>query len=274
MNRKDYTVLFTLSFLALFIWIRDLEWMSSTDDTLPILICIPLFAWLEWPWKLLDTTYELRPTNVLVASVLLLAGVISNLTILLTIAWCYLLWTWIKQRTPLSLQKRLSKLMILPIMAFPWVTLDAYIIGWWFRLSGAWVATQFFSLINLSAVQQGTAMVINGVPISVDVSCAGLNTLQSMLIAGSVLAYIQLGNLKRYWLNIPFLIWMAWLANTLRIIMLCSVAVGISTEFAMGPFHESGGWVVLFLMFCLCWFVFSLQQPRSDEIPDAQVNQQ
>jgi exosortase len=266
MKLSDFGFIGLLAALAVFIWVRDMTWVSTSDDTLPILVALPLFVWLEWPWEFKENDFRLSETYVLSASLLFIAGVLSSLTILLTLGWCLLLWSWLEQRVTDRYRSRLVKLMILPLMAFPWITLDAYTVGWWFRLSGAWATTQFYSLIGLNAVQDGTTIILNGLPIAVDVSCAGLNTLQSMLIAGSVLAYIQLGHLNRYWINLPFLAFMAWLANTLRIIMLCGVAVGVSTEFAMGPFHESGGWVVLFLMFCLCYALFTAQRPKNEPV--------
>ena len=40
-----------LALLAGFIWARDSSWTSSTLDTLPIVLALPLFFWLGGPWK-------------------------------------------------------------------------------------------------------------------------------------------------------------------------------------------------------------------------------
>ncbi len=266
MSKQDKWFLGVLATLAVFVWLRDMGWVSTMDDTLPILVALPLFFWLEWPWRFNEGGFELAPVPVAFGTLLFVGGVVANFTLFMAIGWCLLLWTWIKKRVDPAFHKPLAKLMILPLMAFPWVSLDAFQLGWWFRLSGAYVTGLFYSVLAFDVVHEGTQIIVNGLPISVDVSCAGLNTLQSMLIAGSVLAYIQLGHLRRYWLNIPLIAFISWLANTIRITMLTGVALGVSPEFAMGPFHEAGGWVVLFIMFCLCWGAFTLQQ-NDDDLP-------
>lgn len=262
---KDYGYFALLFLIAAFIWLRDTTWMTTSDDTLPILVALPLFFWLEWPWKLLPNEFSLHKVHLPLGVALLFTGFMLGLTLFMTLGWTALLWAWISERVVPETRKKLSRLLILPLMAFPWIALDAFQIGWWFRLSGAWATGQVFSAVGFNVMQEGTRILVNETPIHVDVSCAGLNALQSMLIAGSVLAYLMVGNRPTYWLNIPFLAVMAWLANTLRIMMLTSVAVGVSQEFAMGWFHETGGWIVLFLMFLLCWLIFSLQSKTGSQ---------
>jgi exosortase/archaeosortase family protein len=265
----DFSFIFVLIALAIFIWVRDLTWMSAPDDTLPILVAIPLFFWLGMPWTFRDEPPSISLYKIALAVFLLLAGIILNLTILLALGWTLLLWTWLSSRTLPSQHKSIFRLLILPLMAFPWITLDAQTIGWWFRLSGAWVTARFFSFLHYSVYEEGTNLLINGLPISVEAACAGLNTLQSMLIAGTAVAFIMLGKTKFYWLNIMLLIGMAWLANTIRIIFLVIIALVYGPEIAMGSFHMWGGWFILCVMFGLCWFIFRLQEPKIDNYKDA-----
>ena len=60
MTKKDYSVLAALVALALFIWLRDTSWMSSAEDTLPILIALPVFYWLGKPWKFITQEQPLE----------------------------------------------------------------------------------------------------------------------------------------------------------------------------------------------------------------------
>lgn len=263
-NTKDWAYFTLLALLAAFIWLRDMAWMTTTDDTLPILVALPLFFWLEWPWKYTGKDFGLSSPHLFGGVFVLALGTMLGLTLLLAVGWTCLLWAWIQVRVTEVYRKRLLKLLILPLMAFPWIALDASQLGWWFRLTGAWATGSFFSVLGFDVMQEGTHIIVNQMPIHVDVSCAGLNALQSMLIAGTVLAYLMVGDRPIYWWNILFLVAMAWLANTLRIVMLASVAIGISRDFAMGPFHEMGGWLVLVLMFLVCWSIFSLQQKRGE----------
>jgi exosortase/archaeosortase family protein len=265
MTKTDFLVLGALILLALFIWCRDLSWISAADDSLPILVAIPLFIWLGMPWEF--RTDPLPISNIwILGMIFFITGIGLNFTFFLALGWTIILWAWLSSRIEPKFHNSLKKLMILPLMAFPWVTLDAERVGWWFRLSGAWATAQVFSHTGFQVVQEGTSMTINKLPISVEVACSGLNTLQSILIAGSVANYIILGDSIRYWMNIPMLIAISWLANTLRIIFLSIVALAISPQFAMSSFHIWGGWVILIVMFALCWLILTLQQPNKTSL--------
>jgi exosortase/archaeosortase family protein len=260
MNQKDYIIIACLVVLALFIWLRQTAWASTAADTLPILIAIPIFFWLGNPWEFRPDTQPMSIWKIVVSALCFLLGILLNITLLLSIGWTLLLWTWLSSRTYKSAHDSIQKLLILPIMAFPWVTLDADRIGWWFRLSGAWITAKVFSMAGLHVAQEGTNINVNDITISVEPACAGLNTLQSMLIAGSVVAYVILGKTNRYWWNLPLLFVMAWFTNTLRIIGISSAMLIMGTEFAMGTFHWFGGWVIILLMFIICWIIFALQE--------------
>lgn len=262
MKKNDWIILISLILLAAFIWLRDTSWMSSSDDTLPILIALPVFVWLGWPWVFQEESGPISFKQILGAIFILLAGIALNLTILLAIGWTWLIWIWLSNRLISPKKSTLSKLLILPLMAFPWVSLDAVQLGWWFRLSGAWVTAKVFAALGANVNQEGTQLLINSLPVSVEAACAGLNTLQSMLIAGSVVAFVILGETNRFWWNIPLLVVMAWIANTIRIIVLVFAALLVDSTFALGAFHTWGGWLVLILMFGFCWFVFALQEPK------------
>ncbi|MCB1111256.1 MAG: exosortase/archaeosortase family protein [Chlamydiales bacterium] len=265
MTFKDNLILAALIFLALFIWLRDLSWLSTSDDTIPIIVAMPLFIFLAAPWQLRTSDVPVSLPWLIIGVVVMLVGIPLNSTVLLTIGWTMLLWSWIQERTDPSMHDRICKLLILPLMGFPWVALDADRIGWWFRLSGANVTAHVFHFFGFSVEQEGTNLLINQLPISVDVACAGLNTLQSMLIAGSVANYLLLGHTSRYWWNIPVLIGIAWVANTIRVIAIIIAALAVSPDFATGAFHTWGGWSIILVMFGLCWTILSFQAPKSEE---------
>lgn len=264
MNKWNNTAfIILLGVYAIFNWLRDTTWMTSSDDTLPILVAIPLFLWIGAPWRFVEEPLPIPLRNISLSIMLFLLGTGLNSTFLLSLSWTWALWSWLATRLPKERLPYVRKLLVLPIMAFPWISLDASQIGWWFRLSGAWAAEHVFALSGAEVSRQGTMMVVNGMPISIEVACSGLNTLQSMLIAGSVVAFIFLGNSNRFWWNLPLLIVVSWLANTVRIIIITLAALYVSRQFAMGAFHEIGGWIVIMVMFGLCWLVFSLQQNPS-----------
>jgi exosortase/archaeosortase family protein len=100
---------------------------------------------------------------------------------------------------------------------------------------------------------------VHGLPVAVGEACSGINVLQSMLIAGSALACLYLGKRRSFWPNVAALPAMAWLANALRIFILCMAALTAGRDFALGMFHAWGGWLVLFLMLVLSWGLLALQ---------------
>lgn len=261
-RRTDVFVILFLLLLAAFIWLRDTSWISTSDDTLPILVAVPLFWWVGSPWKFRPDPLPLSTHWIAISIVLFAIGIALNFTLVLTLGWLALLWGWLSARLAPETLPSVKKLMILPLMAFPWIALDADRVGWWFRLSGAWVTAHFFEFLGYDVKQEGTRLLVNDVLISVEVACAGLNTLQSMLIAGSLVAYLILGNSSRYWWNLPILVLMSWVANTARIIFISILALTVSPKFATGEFHIWGGWALLLLMFCLCWLIFALQKPK------------
>lgn len=268
-NKTDIYFIIVLLLLAVFIWFRDTTWMSAPDDTLPILIGIPLFIWLGIPWHFQPTAKKISMSKIALIVLLFMAGIALNFTFLLALGWTFLLWTWLTSRIASDKYKDLSKMIVLPLMSFPWITLDAQQVGWWFRLSGAWVTAKFYYLMGYEVYEDGTSLLINGIPVSVEAACAGLNTLQSMLIAGTAVAYIMLAKTRNFWWNIPILIGMAWLANTIRIIFLVGLALAFSPEVAMGSFHIWGGWFILCVMFGLCWLIFHLQEPETPHSTDS-----
>lgn len=263
MTTKDYGILTALGLLALFIWLRDVSWMSSAEDTLPILVAIPVFWWLGRPWHIVEEKPLELPTKPLILCVaLFLSGIAGESTLALALGWTVLLWTWLRQRIIPQDHASVKKLLVLPLLSFPWITLDMQQLGWYFRLSGAWITAKLFAVLGFDVKYEGTTLLIEQLPISVEAACAGLNTLQSMLIAGSVVAYIILGDTNRYWPNLVFLILMAWIANTSRIVVISAVALAYGREFALGAFHTWGGWFILVMMFVISWLVFEAQAPK------------
>lgn len=265
MNNTDRTVMGTLAALAAFIWFRDTRWMSSAADCVPILIAIPLFIWLATPWKFETRPVEFNDSLLMVGGVFFAIGMAGNLTFLLALAWTVLMWSWLGNRISSGQAATVKYLLPLPFLAMPWITLDGAAIGWWFRLSGAAVTAGLFKLMAFRVEHDGTFININGVPISVEAACAGLNTLQSMLIAGAALAFVMLKSRRYFWLNLALLIPLAWAANTARIVILSGAALTFSPEFVAGTFHDLSGWLVIMVMFLICWGAFALQNQYHDK---------
>ena len=240
---------------GLFIWLRDLNWWQYASDTLPILLAFPLFYRLGEPWKMGEGSLKLPFLLLFLACFFL--GVILDMNVIFALGWVFLVKAMpIEEPSP----SELTKLLVIPFFGFPWVSFDANGIGWAFRLTGAQATAALFSSLNFNVIQEGTQILINKLPISVEAACAGLNTLQSMMILGLTLAYIDLKNSLLYWFNIPLLLILAWIANTLRIILISSMALYKGIDFALGPLHIWGGLLVIVIMFLLAWGLIKLQK--------------
>jgi len=266
MNKGDFPFIALLLLLAGFIWLRDLVWISSVEDSLPIIIAIPLFIWLGRPWTFRENFLPLPVKSLFFGALLCMFGILFNLTLMLAIGWITFLWAFLSTRLIQEKKFSAKRLLVLPFLSFPWITLDGETLSWWFRLSGTWTAEQLFSLLKFDVIREGTTLLVLGLPFSIGPACSGLNVLQSMLIAGSVLAYIYIGDQPSYWWNILFIAAIAWFANTLRILTICVAALTISPEFALGLFHDWGGWLVIFIMFGLCTLIFSMQQKNNHTV--------
>lgn len=235
---------------AVFIWLRDTTWWQYASDTLPILCAFPLFYIFGEPWK--PGQDKLKPIYLILSVLLFLGGILLNMNLLLTFSWIFAFKAY-----PFDLPSpsHLNKLLTIPFFGFPWVSFDANGIGWTFRLTGAKVTALAFSYFGFPVQQEGTHLLINSVPISVEAACAGLNTLQSMMIAGLAIAFIYLKDKGLFWINIPILLVIAWIANTLRIILISWAALYFGKDFALGAFHLWGGLFVIIAMFLLAWVI-------------------
>ncbi len=267
MRTRDRLWVGFLAVLAVLIWLRDRSWFDSAEEALPALAALPLFCWMGTPWNWFgtgrtSTDSDPSPRILGAAFLALLLGVSLNITLLLALGWTAALWAWLKSAVPAEDHQRLFRLLVLPFVAFPWITLDLQPLGWWFRLSGAWASELVLSFTGLDVSRQGTQMLVQGMPVSVDISCSGLKVLQSLLVAGTLLAYSLLGRTRRYWWNVALLLPVAWIANTARVLTISLAAMTFGPEFAMGVFHSWGGLMVLMLMFLGSYFLFRWQNSQ------------
>ena len=259
MKRRDQFWLVVFLAVATFIWLRDRTWLSSLDEVLPLLVAPTVFLWLGTPWRgwRKDDAF-FNSGHLIVPTVVFVLGLALDATLLLALGWTLAVWAWLGGKIPRQRSDELRRLLIFLLLAFPWLALDLPSLGWWFRLSAAWSAEHFFQALGLAVSRDGTQIVIQNFPIEVTAACAGLKVLQAMLVAGGVMAFVQLGRSRWYWPAVAMLPLVAWLANTLRVVMLSTVALTFGANAANGWFHEWGGWLVLITMFALCGLVFAV----------------
>ena len=259
MKMRDWGWIATLLGLGSLIWLRDLAWTRAAADTLPVLIALPLFAWLGVPWQFAGAPEKIPLVHLAAACVLLAGGALADITFILASGWTMLLASWLRTRLVLADRARMYRLLPLALLAFPWIAQDCQPLAWWFRLSAAGSAQVLFSSIGLTVAREGTNLLVQSSLIAVEPACAGLDTLQAMLIAGCAPAFFCFprGGPK-YWTCLLSLLAVSWFANTVRVITIAAAALALGSEFAMGAFHNLGGCLVLAVMFALCCAAFSL----------------
>lgn len=261
MTRHDLPILGILAVLGMFIWTRDLRWTSAPADALPILAALPVFWWLRRPWqRKLGVRAPLQPGLALVAAILFLAGVAFDSGMLLAAGWTTVLWSWVTAVFGEPTGGPTRRLLALPLLAFPWLVTEFERIAWWFRLSGAAATERVLTWFNVPVEREGTLLWCNGLGVSVEAACSGVNGLQSILVLGTAVAFLKLGRLPGYWWHLPVLVAAAWLANFLRILSagLCGAWLEPETAVAwVGPVHDFAGWFSLCVVFVLCHAVFS-----------------
>lgn len=248
---------------AVFIWLHDRAWMSSVSDSLPLLVVLPLAAWLGHPWRWRPQLQAPAPAWIFLTVCLTLVGAASGSVFLLALAWNAMAWLWMICCIEPRPDRPRGRLLVLGMMAFPWLVLEEQGIGNVFRLSGAWAASGFFELMGFSVTRQGTLFSIEGLPVSVDAACAGLNVLQAMLIVGVAFAALTLRSRVRFGMALVLLPLFAWMANTVRIIATGMTAVTFGPALARGQLHVWGGWMALCLMFVICLMILPLLESIS-----------
>ena len=266
MKWRDQLWLRVLLAVAAFIWLRDRTWLSSPDEVLPLLAAPAVFLWLGAPWRGWRKDDASLNTGLLTAATgIFFFGLALDVTFLLALGWTLAVWSWLGGKIAAQKSGELRRLLIFLLLAFPWLALDLPSLGWWFRLSAAWSAQHFFQMLGLAVTRDGTQVVVQNFPVEVTAACAGLKALQAMVVAGGVMAFVQLGRSRFYWPAIAVLPLVAWLANTLRVVMLSTVALTFGADAANGWFHEWGGWLVLISMFVLCGLTFAAFAHRGEK---------
>jgi exosortase/archaeosortase family protein len=269
MKKQDYAWIAGLIASAAYIWARNRSWLPTADETLPILSGFVFLVWLPWPWVLSSDRLPARRGPCMAALGLGLLGLLLDSTLILAGAWTLLLWSWLSVRVSPGQRERLRMLMVLPLLAFPWIATDLARLSWYFRISAAAATEMLFRWSQFHVVREGTYLTVNGFALSVEPACSGLNGLQALLTAGTALAYLRLRHTRLFWPSLLLLPIAAWIANLLRILFAAGLGAELSAASAarwVGPLHLVAGWFAIVVMFAVCGGVFGAIGRRSDAI--------
>jgi exosortase len=216
-----------------------------------------LFVMLGSPWKLQPTR---RPVNLLalaVAGLGLVLGFVSDLLLPIAIAWSALLWAWLGGRLADEARPQIRRLLLLTLLVFPWADLDIKPAHWAMRISAATVSEYALNGCGLPTTREGTMLCVAGQPVEISQHCAGGQTLHAVLVVGLAAAYVYLDRRQAILPWLPVLGGFAWLANTLRVLLIALVVGYFPQSPYLAWVHDAGGWLVVALMLALCISCFA-----------------
>lgn len=244
---------------AALIWARDLAWMNSPSETLPLAFGLGLMIWIGSPWIRLPQQ-EVSKTLLAIFGALFLAGwIVANVT-LMSFAWVGLAAGWIKGTY--DVRARLWPTLLIGLFSFPWLLLEWSEIGWWFRYTAAAACGSLFELLALPVERSGTQLMVVGVPIDVTEACAGWNLLQLSFLFGLSVAGWHLRG-PRFFIVFALLAPLAWLGNAVRIALISALALSSNVELASGALHTLTGLFVLILTFLVTRFLCEVVRPNT-----------
>ena len=217
-----------------------------------------MFVILGSPWSLGAGPARWNVPALLVAACCFLLGWVSDLLLAMAVAWSSLLWAWLDGRLNQESNPRIFRLLILTLFVFPWVDTDLKPVSWWLRVTSAAASQAVLTQAGLPTTRDGTGLSVAGRLVEVNEQCDGRETLHAMLIVGLAAATVYLGTTRPIWPWLAPLLALAWVANTLRVLLVCLGAVWFEEERYRTWLHDWGGWLVVALMLGLCLCCFSL----------------
>lgn len=226
------------------IWLIDLSWWQLAPDVLIIVGILPLAWLLNRRAGVSGKSADRRPGLTKVAILLLTVGILLNQFSLMAFAWSWLATDYVFPATKLSR----VRLWVLCTGAFPWILVEGQRVGWYFRLTGADLTVWLYDLLNYEVTGGGTLLEIEGLPISVETACSGLQLLQVLLSGGIALTLVRFPKEPGFWCMLALLPALAWFANTVRIIVISAWGLNFGAEAAVGAFHTWGALIVILSM--------------------------
>lgn len=248
---KRYFGYFVLLVIGALVCAKGLDTSESlSEKILPYLAALFLIS-MHFPVRWASEPKPIALHQWIAPTLLLIIGGLFDILLLQASGWVLAWRLWAGSNVKhAALNPTRSSLAFL--FVFPWITYDFPIVGWWYRISGAWVTELTFKALGFSVMRQGTEMVVGGIPISVEAGCAGMGLLQSLLIVGTLILLMAYPRSTMFYLLLPLLPLIAWLANTIRIVTISAAGIWISVPFAEGLFHTFGGLLVILIMVLLC----------------------
>jgi len=167
--------------------------------------------------------------------------------------------------------KAAFRLLLFPYLflffALPWPSLLVETLTFHLQFVAAKSAALLTGLLGIPVVREGVTIHMGGYTFAVEAPCSGMHYLAALLALGALTAYLLQGKLFpriALFIIVPVL---AVIGNSLRIVVILSIARGWGTEAAEGFYHGFSGLVVFVVTFVLLLAVgriFGLSKMRED----------
>jgi exosortase/archaeosortase family protein len=248
------------------IWLLDRSWWRMSPDVCIIVGLVPLAWWLAVKNPTVASTAPAQGIWVTISALSLALGILLNEMFLMAFGWAGLAVLFCFPSSVISK----ARLWVLCAGAFPWVLLDLDTLSWWFRLSGAALTGALYAWLGKDVAVSGTLLEIDGLPISVEAACGGLQLLQVLLSGGGAFTLLRYPQRSLFWGMLLILPALAWAANTVRIIIISGWGLAFGAERAAGAFHTWGALLVFALLLAFYHLLaLGLEHVLSEEGTDA-----
>lgn len=250
-----------LILLGIFIWLKAAQLLPEGTDFISILVSFGLFGcYIRSQTANRKCHIDISPPqfqNFIIPITLMVLGNVFEILVLFSAGWASAIIKIFHLENKLVNKKCILLAQLFLVMGFPWVALDLQPLGWYFRLSGAWTVEFLGTILGLDVTREGSFLVIENAPILVEEACAGLSSMQSMILFSIFFCRqrIQGGYSLILWGS--FIISMCWIANTIRICVITGFSLTFDTQFVSANLHDPIG---LAILGCLFYTLIKLMQ--------------
>lgn len=238
-------------YFAIFIILWGIvEHYSQHEFRFVMIFCAALFIFFIASDKsnMGDGAYPVRKNLYCVVSPILLAALVLGHEFLQYLILSYLGTVGICHQFQMNKLARSSIFLIL-FFSFPWIEIGILDISWNFRYSSAYVVEKVFGGLGFAVIRDGTRLSVEHSIIDIAEACAGVNSLNLMLMTGAFVCRKLFSQSYITFLVLILLFVLAWFSNTLRIHIITVFVLTFGVEFSSGPIHDLIGLMCVGLVF-------------------------
>ena len=227
-------------------------WVHHGTQCLAVGIAFPLYVAMGRPW-----TWRVLPKHppawtAAAGTAAAIAACVAGSAGWAACAWTFFLLVFLETVVESPARRR----ALLPFLGFPWIGADLHSADWWLRSSGAAAIDWVFFALGIEVERHGVCLMLEGKPLSIDASCAGLEMLPLLGIAGYALVCLYVPPGKRFcWAAacVPVLV---WLAAAVRMVVMGTLTLSYGAALASDWSRDWGDWLTLCLMLVLARALF------------------